>query len=98
MSLSDDGCIDTLIVLPWSNGDLEFRDKYRDGPQRFTGLGFFWYVIAPYADAPEVVILGKANQCNYVALADTYSGNNTLHLASINVRGAITSCNQPRLS
>lgn len=57
MSLSDDGCIDTLIVLPWSNGDLEFRDKYRDGPQRFTGLGFFWYVIAPYADAPEVVIL-----------------------------------------
>lgn len=97
MSPSKDGCIDTLIVLPWTNGDLEFRDKYRDGPQKFTGLGFFWYVIAPYADAPEVVIPGKETRSNYLTVADTYSGNNTLRFAFVDVRGAITSCNRPCL-
>ncbi|KAK0609894.1 amidase signature domain-containing protein [Bombardia bombarda] len=46
----------TVMVLPWTNGVPDYRDTYRDGPQHFTGIGFFFYNVGPYAEAPELVI------------------------------------------
>ena len=47
---------DTLLLLPWSTGQPDNRDRYRDGPQRFTGIGFFFYNLSPYSQGPEVVV------------------------------------------
>jgi len=48
-----------LIVLPWTNGEPVYRDEYKDGPQQFTGQGFFFYNIGPYARCPELILPGK---------------------------------------
>lgn len=47
------------LVFPWTTGEPDYRDTYRDGPQKFTSDGFFFYNVGPYAEAPELVILGK---------------------------------------
>ena len=57
---SEDGQSTALIVLPWTTGEPDYRDRYRDGPQKFTGIGFFFYNIGPYAQAPEIIIPGMA--------------------------------------
>jgi len=69
--LSDDGQSAALIVLPWTTGEPDYRDKYRDGPQRFTGIGFFFYNIGPYAQAPEIIIPGMASQSIISVIAAT---------------------------
>lgn len=51
-----EGFSDTLLLLPWSKGEPDYRDRYRDGPQRFTGIGFFFYNLSPYSQGPEVVV------------------------------------------
>jgi len=51
-----DGFSDTLLLLPWSSGKPDYRDTYRDGPQRFTGIGFFFYNLSPYSEGPEAVL------------------------------------------
>ncbi|KAK4230165.1 glutamyl-tRNA amidotransferase [Podospora fimiseda] len=45
-----------LVVLPWTTGVPDYRDRYRDGPQQFTDIGFFFYNIGPYGQAPEIII------------------------------------------
>ncbi|KAK3377120.1 putative glutamyl-tRNA amidotransferase subunit A [Lasiosphaeria ovina] len=50
------GYSSTVLVLPWTTGEPEYRDRYRDGPQQFTGIGFFFYNLGPYAEAPELII------------------------------------------
>jgi hypothetical protein len=55
-----DGQSSTVLVLPWATGKPEYRDRYREGPQKFTGTGFFFYNVGPYAEAPELIIPGKA--------------------------------------
>jgi len=54
-----DGCSKTILVTPWSQGEPNYRDKYRESAQKFTGLGFFFYNLSPYAGAPEIIIPGK---------------------------------------
>ncbi|KAK4671659.1 hypothetical protein QC764_0097500 [Podospora pseudoanserina] len=49
----------TVMVLPWTDGIPDYRDRYRHGPQKFTGIGFFFYNIGTYAEAPEIIIPGK---------------------------------------
>lgn len=56
---STNGCTDTIPVLPWSDGEPDYRDTYRKSAQKFTGVGFFFYNISPYAGAPEIIIPGK---------------------------------------
>ncbi|KAI6091685.1 putative glutamyl-tRNA amidotransferase subunit A [Hypoxylon rubiginosum] len=56
MPPSKDGCPESLLVLPWTDGKPDYRDKYRDGPQNFTGEGFFFYNVGPYANAPEIMV------------------------------------------
>ncbi|KAJ4305605.1 hypothetical protein N0V90_001136 [Kalmusia sp. IMI 367209] len=53
---ADDSCLDTLLVLPWSQGEPDYRDRYRDSAQKFTGVGFFFYNISPYAQSPELIV------------------------------------------
>ncbi|KAF2489454.1 putative glutamyl-tRNA amidotransferase subunit A [Lophium mytilinum] len=53
---AEDGCSDTLMVLPWSKGEPDYRDKYRESAQKFTGGGFFFYNISPYAQSPELIL------------------------------------------
>lgn len=50
------------MVLPWTTGVPDYRDLYREGPQKFTGIGFFFYNVATYAEAPELIIPGKTVQ------------------------------------
>lgn len=53
------GFSDTLLVLPWSSGKPDYRDTYRDGPQRFTGVGFLSYNLSPYSEGPEAILPGR---------------------------------------
>jgi len=65
---AQDGCSDTLLVLPWSKGEPEYRDRYRESAQKFTGIGFFFYNISPYAESPELIVPGKYSQYVFVIL------------------------------
>lgn len=56
---SDDGYSSSILVLPWTNGQPEYRDNYKDGPQQFTGQGFFFYNVGPSAQCPELIFPGK---------------------------------------
>ncbi|KAL7901886.1 amidase signature domain-containing protein [Trichoderma sp. SZMC 28014] len=51
-----DGYSSSIIVLPWTNGEPDYRDKYKSGPQEFTGQGFFFYNVGPYAQCPELIV------------------------------------------
>lgn len=53
------GYSSSIMVLPWTTGEPIYRDKYKDGPQQFTGQGFFFYNIGPYAQCPELICPGK---------------------------------------
>jgi hypothetical protein len=69
MSPSDsDGQSSTVLVLPWTTGEPEYRDRYREGPQQFTGTGFFFYNVGPYAEAPELITLSKAFSARLVRM------------------------------
>jgi hypothetical protein len=64
-SSDNDGQSNTVMALPWTTtGEPDHRDTYRDGPQQFTGIGFFFYNVGPYAEAPELIIPGKAFFCH----------------------------------
>lgn len=63
MPTATDGASDTLLVLPWTTGKPDYRDRYREGPQMFEGKGYFFYNIANYAEAPEIIIPGESG-CN----------------------------------
>ncbi|KAK7918291.1 hypothetical protein PG985_010165 [Apiospora marii] len=52
---SKDGYSSSIIILPWTNGEPDYRDKYKTGPQQFTGQGFFFYNVGPYAQCPELI-------------------------------------------
>ncbi|KAI0111137.1 putative glutamyl-tRNA amidotransferase subunit A [Nemania sp. FL0031] len=55
MPPTDDGYSSSIMILPWTNGEPNYRDTYKEGPQAFTGQGFFFYNIGPYAQCPELV-------------------------------------------
>lgn len=54
-----DGYSSSIMVLPWTTGEPDYRDKYKDGPQEFTGQGFFFYNVGPYANCPELIFPSK---------------------------------------
>lgn len=56
MPLARDRYSSSIIVLPWTNGEPDYRDKYKSGPQGFTGQGFFFYNVGPYAQCPELIV------------------------------------------
>jgi hypothetical protein len=89
---AEDGCSDTLFVLPWSNGEPEYRDSYRESAQNFTGIGFFFYNISPYARSPELILPGTFLFCS-----SRMKANNTLSRIyyiriTIDKPGATASC------
>ncbi|QYT05271.1 Amidase domain-containing protein [Trichoderma simmonsii] len=55
MPPTKDGYSSSIIVLPWTNGEPNYRDTYKKGPQEFTGQGFFFYNVGPYAQCPELI-------------------------------------------
>jgi hypothetical protein len=50
----NDGQSGIVLVMPWTTGELDYRNKYRDEPQKFTGIGFFFYNVGSYAEPPEL--------------------------------------------
>ncbi|CAG8371447.1 unnamed protein product [Penicillium salamii] len=50
-----DGCSETILVLPWTQGQPSYRDEYRERPS-WIGDGWFFYFISVYAGAPEVIV------------------------------------------
>lgn len=86
MPHSEDGCPESLLVLPWTDGEPDYRDKYRKGPQEFTGVGFFFYNVGPYANAPEMMVPGKCIvlQTQIFPIMLIYiSGHNWLQLVTV---------------
>lgn len=71
------------MVLPWTNGQPEYRDRYRDGPQQFTGINFFFYNVGPYAEAPELIV--PAGTTPYVS---KFTGRTEQFPAAIGILGA----------
>jgi hypothetical protein len=55
---ASNGCSDTIMILPWSSGEPDYRDEHRQ-PQQFNGNGFFFYNWSPYAEVPEIIVPGK---------------------------------------
>ncbi|KKZ66861.1 hypothetical protein EMCG_07467 [[Emmonsia] crescens] len=55
MLADEDGCSESILVLPWTQGQPNFRDEYRERPS-WTGEGWFFYFISVYAGAPEVIL------------------------------------------
>ncbi|KAJ8130621.1 hypothetical protein O1611_g3006 [Lasiodiplodia mahajangana] len=55
MPPTDDGYSSSIMILPWTNGEPNYRDTYKEGPQAFTGQGFFFYNVGPYAQCPELI-------------------------------------------
>jgi hypothetical protein len=53
-------CPNIILVTPWSNGESDYRDKYRQSAQKFTGVDFFFYNLSPYAGAPELIVPGRS--------------------------------------
>ncbi|KAG9185837.1 hypothetical protein G6011_07168 [Alternaria panax] len=39
-----------------NKGEPEYRDRYRESAQKFTGNGFFFYNISPYVWSPELIV------------------------------------------
>ncbi|KAF4119671.1 aspartyl-tRNA(Asn)/glutamyl-tRNA(Gln) amidotransferase subunit A [Geosmithia morbida] len=56
MPPSENGYSPSIMALPWTDGQVTYRDEYAVGPQQFTGQGFFFYNIGPYARCPELII------------------------------------------
>ncbi|CAH0020772.1 unnamed protein product [Clonostachys rhizophaga] len=52
---SEDGYSSSIMILPWTTGEPAYRDTYKSGPQQFTGEGFFFYNVGPYAQSPELI-------------------------------------------
>ncbi|CZR60710.1 uncharacterized protein PAC_10606 [Phialocephala subalpina] len=67
-SSDESRCTDTIMVLPWSNGEPDYRDKYRESAQKFTGIELF-YNLSPYAEAPKLVVPGKLLSISFLPAA-----------------------------
>ena len=59
MPAAKDGYSSSIMVLPWTNCEPDYRDRYKDGPQTFTSQGFFFYNVGPYANSPELIFPSK---------------------------------------
>ncbi|KAJ5113150.1 amidase [Penicillium angulare] len=55
MQKDDEGCAESILVLPWTNGQPSYRDEYRP-PPNWTGEGWFFYFISVYGGAPEIIL------------------------------------------
>ncbi|CAG9984813.1 unnamed protein product [Clonostachys byssicola] len=66
-----DGYSSSIMILPWTTGEPAYRDTYKSGPQRFTGEGFFFYNVGPYAQSPELIFPGESeSQFRYLLPGD----------------------------
>ncbi|KAK4201353.1 putative amidotransferase subunit A [Triangularia verruculosa] len=79
----ESGHSSTVMVLPWTDGIPDYRDRYRHGPQKFTGIGFFFYNVGTYAEAPEIII--PAGTTPYVS---KYTGRTERLPAALGIVGA----------
>ncbi|KAJ5481278.1 amidase [Penicillium sp. IBT 31633x] len=52
MLTDEDGCSETILVLPWMQGQPSYRDEYRERPS-WIGDDWFFYFISIYARAPK---------------------------------------------
>lgn len=52
---SKEGESQALLLIPWTTGKPDYRDIYRDKPD-WAGYGWFYYMVAPFAKAPEVIL------------------------------------------
>ncbi|KAL7924435.1 amidase signature domain-containing protein [Trichoderma austrokoningii] len=55
LQADENGCSETILVLPWTQGKPSYRDEYGERPN-WTGEGWFFYFIAVYGGAPEVIL------------------------------------------
>lgn len=50
-----EGNSESILILPWTSGEPDYRDIYREAPS-WVGEGFYFYYISPYAQAPEFIL------------------------------------------
>lgn len=79
---STEGESEALLLIPWTTGMPDYRDKYRDKPD-WVGYGWFYYMIAPFAKAPEAIL--PVGQTSYMS---TVTSREEWLPASIGVVGA----------
>ncbi|KAL8743135.1 MAG: hypothetical protein Q9190_004474 [Brigantiaea leucoxantha] len=80
--VSKDGDSEALLLLPWTTGIPDYRDIYRHKPE-WEGHGWFYYMIAPFAKAPEIIL--PIGQTSFVSRV---SGREEWLPASIGIIGA----------
>ncbi|KAH0558900.1 hypothetical protein GP486_004471 [Trichoglossum hirsutum] len=55
ITTDEEGCSNALFLTPWSSGEPDYRDTYRERPS-WAGDGFRYWFVCPYAEAPEMII------------------------------------------
>jgi Asp-tRNA(Asn)/Glu-tRNA(Gln) amidotransferase A subunit family amidase len=55
LQVDADGYPEAIVLLPWTFGEPDYRDVYREQPTWF-GHGFHFYCISPFAQAPEIMV------------------------------------------
>lgn len=75
MLTDEDGCSESMLLLPWTQGRPSYRDEYREQVllkvlvfkfadwfrrPSWTGQGWFFYFISVYAGAPEIILPGMS--------------------------------------
>lgn len=46
---------EALLLIPWTTGDPDYRDIYRNKPT-WAGYGWFYFMIAPFIKVPEAIL------------------------------------------
>lgn len=49
------GETEAVLLIPWTTGNPDYRDMYRDKPD-WAGYGWSYYMVAPFARAPEAML------------------------------------------
>lgn len=79
---STEGESEALLLVPWTTGMPDYRDKSRNKPD-WVGYGWFYYMVAPFAKAPEAIL--PVGQTSYMS---TVTSREEWLPASIGVVGA----------
>jgi Asp-tRNA(Asn)/Glu-tRNA(Gln) amidotransferase A subunit family amidase len=56
MPHSEEGYCSTVLILPWTRGRPIYRERFGDKPLELIGTGLPLQNIAPFAEAPELII------------------------------------------
>ena len=59
MGGGEEGTLDSILLLPWSWGEPDYRDAYREAPKSREGGELFFGALSTFTGSPELIAPGK---------------------------------------